>query len=429
MGAGACEETDDFTAEEWRIIEKLEPLKGAQPRNPFNDYGSRTTSIAKLGQLLFFDKDVAEAITVAGPSGTVGEIKKVACVNCHDTKYFADSPPDARVVSPRAQLAGHQHRRDGQPGLVRVDPVRRAGSIRWSSTARASGGRRPRRSRRPASSTASTRTNTTGLRNFPDSRRSTTGSARGAAHGHRTDPTHRLSADRRPQGQPEGGQRRRSRRCRPTRRTTSTRFGPTSRRAFDTYPRMLTTPDSPFQRYVRDRKYDALSPQQKRGLQAVHRQGRLQRLPHRADADRQQVPQHRGPEPDDASVRDLAAGAQPRAWHGDQHQPPAARARGGGHGSRIRAPKKSGSTSAPAGSATTATSAWRDWAPCDSRTRTTAWFARACWPPAPSRWTARSSTIRSKARSAPRPCSTSRNTAPYFHGGLVHDPRRRRPLL
>ena len=41
--------------------------------------------------MLFFDKDVAEGITVAGPSGNVGEIRKVGCVNCHDTPYFADS--------------------------------------------------------------------------------------------------------------------------------------------------------------------------------------------------------------------------------------------------------------------------------------------------------------------------------------------------
>ena len=64
-------------------------------------------------------------------------------------------------------------------------------------------------------------------------------------------------------------------------------------RAFDTYPRKLTTPDSPFQRYVRDNDYAALSGAAKRGPQAVHRQGRLQRLPQRADPERQQVPQHR----------------------------------------------------------------------------------------------------------------------------------------
>ena len=37
-------------------------------------------------------------------------------------------------------------------------------------------------------------------------------------------------------------------------------------RAFDTYPRKLTTPDSPFQRYVRDHDYAALSGAAKRGL-------------------------------------------------------------------------------------------------------------------------------------------------------------------
>jgi hypothetical protein len=37
-------------------------------------------------------------------------------------------------------------------------------------------------------------------------------------------------------------------------------------RLFDTYPRKLLTPDSPFQRYVRDREFSALTSAQKRGL-------------------------------------------------------------------------------------------------------------------------------------------------------------------
>jgi len=37
-------------------------------------------------------------------------------------------------------------------------------------------------------------------------------------------------------------------------------------RLFDTYPRMLLTPDSPFQRYVRDRDFSALTAAQKRGM-------------------------------------------------------------------------------------------------------------------------------------------------------------------
>ena len=82
---------DDFTDEEWSKIKALEPLAGRAAPQSVQHATIRTRSVAKLGQQLFFDKDVAEGITVAGPSGDVGETRKVACVNCHDSKYFADS--------------------------------------------------------------------------------------------------------------------------------------------------------------------------------------------------------------------------------------------------------------------------------------------------------------------------------------------------
>ena len=86
----ACTTYDNFSQEEWSVIESLEPLKGEMPRNPYN-FRDQDQDAAKLGQMLFFDKEVAEAITVAGPSGAVGDVKKVGCVNCHDTAFFTDS--------------------------------------------------------------------------------------------------------------------------------------------------------------------------------------------------------------------------------------------------------------------------------------------------------------------------------------------------
>ena len=92
VGMLGCDETDGFTADQWDQIEKMEPLKGDPPPNPFNNR-SNDVVLSQFGQMLFFDKDVAEAIKVAGPSGNIGDIRKVACVTCHGTSYFIDARP------------------------------------------------------------------------------------------------------------------------------------------------------------------------------------------------------------------------------------------------------------------------------------------------------------------------------------------------
>src|SRR4051812_7732098 len=93
----SCSTDDEFTDTEWQQIRALEPLKGGPPPNKYNNRG-QDEELAKFGQMIFFEKDVAEKITVAGPSGNVDEIRKVACVNCHDAPYFSDT----HVTSPGA---------------------------------------------------------------------------------------------------------------------------------------------------------------------------------------------------------------------------------------------------------------------------------------------------------------------------------------
>ena len=92
IASGCGNDTDGFTPEEWKRVKLIEPLAVAMPRNPANDR-DQDDAIASLGQKLFYEKELAEAITVAGPSGNIGDVGKVGCVTCHDNKYFTDSRP------------------------------------------------------------------------------------------------------------------------------------------------------------------------------------------------------------------------------------------------------------------------------------------------------------------------------------------------
>ncbi|MES1171735.1 MAG: cytochrome c peroxidase, partial [Bacteroidota bacterium] len=93
LAAGSCsKDVEGFSTEEWSRVKLIEPLSTAMPANPYDDRAD-DDEVAKLGQKLFFEKELAEGITVAGPSGAMGETGKVGCVTCHDTKYFTDSRP------------------------------------------------------------------------------------------------------------------------------------------------------------------------------------------------------------------------------------------------------------------------------------------------------------------------------------------------
>jgi cytochrome c peroxidase len=95
-GAGCSQlgdDTDGFSSEEWKMIEAIQPLSTEMPRNPFN-HKDQDDKVAKLGQALFYMTELADAITVEGPTGKVGEKGKLGCVTCHDPNHgFADSRP------------------------------------------------------------------------------------------------------------------------------------------------------------------------------------------------------------------------------------------------------------------------------------------------------------------------------------------------
>jgi len=255
LGTGAvglgCDGVDDFTPEEWTLIDQLEPLKGGQPRNPFNNMDEDDT-IAKLGQQLFFDKDVAEAITVTGPSGTMGEIRKVACVNCHDNKYFADSHQTPGVSHGRNWLGTNTVAMvnlgwyEWTLSTGRFDSMVDHGTTVWGTSATPLAQARFLYRKYKAEYNAA----------FP-----------GTPLDDRlglptTDPANVFPATGGPSATAPGA----FEKMPPDAQAAIHQIRANLGRVFDTYPRKLTTPDSRFQQYVRDKKYELLTVQEKRGL-------------------------------------------------------------------------------------------------------------------------------------------------------------------
>jgi cytochrome c peroxidase len=257
LGAGlavGCQQTDEFTPEEWTLIQELEPLKGEQPHNPFNDKDQDDT-IAKLGQQLFFDKDVAEAITVPGPSGNVGEIRKVACVNCHDNKYFSDSRATPGLSHGRNWLGTNTVAMvnlgwyDWTLSTGRFDSMVEHGTTVWGTSAtplaQARFLYRKYKDEYNAAFPMATLDDRLGL---PVTDAANVYPATGGPKASAT------AADGPFEKMPVDAQ------------NFIHQMRANLGRVFDTYPRKLTTPDSPFQRYVRDRDFTAIDEQAKRGL-------------------------------------------------------------------------------------------------------------------------------------------------------------------
>jgi len=108
------DDVDGFSAEEWKTVKDMQPLATPMPSNPANNRAD-DEAVARLGQMLFFEYDASEALTVDSSLGKKGEAGKVACVTCHDPKkYFADSRPDPTSTG----RAGPQSR--NSPALVNL---------------------------------------------------------------------------------------------------------------------------------------------------------------------------------------------------------------------------------------------------------------------------------------------------------------------
>jgi cytochrome c peroxidase len=249
----ACGEVDGFTADQWDQIAKLEPLKGAPPPNPFNNRDNDDT-LAKLGQMLFFDKDVAEAIKVPGPSGNVGDIRKVACVTCHSTEYFIDARPGpiSEGISYLTTNTGDMLNLawyDWTLSTGRFDSLVEHGTTVWGTSATPIAQARFVFLKYQAEYNAA----------FPDTPldprlglpTTDPSSVYPLTGGPKSSPS---AADGPFEMMPQDAQ------------DNISQIRANLGRLFDTYPRMLLTPESPFQKYVRDRDFSQLSPTAKLGL-------------------------------------------------------------------------------------------------------------------------------------------------------------------
>lgn len=249
----ACNQTDGFTEEQWSAIQAMEPLKGDIPKSKYNTRGD-DLDLAKFGQMIYFDKDVAEAITVAGPSGNVGDIRKVSCANCHGTDYATDARPFPvshgrswinTNTGPLTNLAWY----DWTTSSGRFDSMVEHGTTVWGTSAT------PVAQARFLYLKYKDEYNAV-FPNTPLDPRLGIDPA---------DPTSVYPATGGPKASataPDGAYEKMPQDAQDNIAQIRANLG----RAFDAYPRQLMTPESPFQKYVRDRDFSQLSDKAKRGL-------------------------------------------------------------------------------------------------------------------------------------------------------------------
>ena len=115
---------------EWEIIRTLSPLPKVPPdtTNAFAD----DPRAARLGQILFFEKDIAGPIITPkkgnnGGLGKKGETHQISCASCHqpDSGWMFDLRSNTGVPqNPHATALG-AHRPEVSIGIDRIKPFAR----------------------------------------------------------------------------------------------------------------------------------------------------------------------------------------------------------------------------------------------------------------------------------------------------------------